>query len=176
MTPALTLSPQVGSLLYRLGALSRQLPGSFTLTSALCFPALDRPQGLTAVNVTDTSALLLWQPSYATVDGYLVTYSADTGGFLPFLPPVWQNLASIVPFDLSTDASHLAAASKVEHVSGNLVEFEMGSLTPGTRYTVEVQALKDAQKSDSAVTEFTTSKNHRRKEKSVLYVSSSSFE
>lgn len=51
------------------------------------FPALDRPQGLTAVNVTDTSALLLWQPSYATVDGYLVTYSADTGGFLPFFPP-----------------------------------------------------------------------------------------
>ncbi|XP_075885598.1 tenascin-like isoform X3 [Nelusetta ayraudi] len=96
-------------------------PSTDTVTTAL-----DRPQGLTAVNVTDTSALLLWQPSYATVDGYLVTYSADT------------------------------AASKVEHVSGNLVEFEMGSLAPGTRYTVEVQAVKDSQKSDSAVTEFTT--------------------
>lgn len=81
-----------------------------------------------------------------------------------------------MPFDLSTDASHLAAASKVEHVSGNLVEFEMGSLAPGTRYTVEVQAVKDSQKSDSAVIEFTTSKTHRRKEKSVLYASSSSFE
>lgn len=38
----------------------------------------------------------------------------------------------------------------------------MGSLAPGTRYTVEVQAVKEAQKSDSAVTEFTTSKEHRR--------------
>lgn len=38
----------------------------------------------------------------------------------------------------------------------------MGSLAPGTRYTVEVQAVKEAQKSDSAVTEFTTSKAHRR--------------
>lgn len=49
-------------------------------TSVLCLAALDRPQGLTVTNVTDTSALLLWQPTYATVDGYLITYSADTGG------------------------------------------------------------------------------------------------
>ncbi|XP_055369202.1 tenascin isoform X2 [Betta splendens] len=88
--------------------------------------ALDRPQGLTAVNVTDTSALLLWQPSVATVDGYVITYRADS------LSPA------------------------VEHVSGNIVEFEMNSLAPATRYTVGVHALKDAQKSDSAVTEFTT--------------------
>ncbi|XP_029300908.1 tenascin-like isoform X2 [Cottoperca gobio] len=88
--------------------------------------ALDRPQGLTAANVTDTSALLLWQPSVATVDGYIITYSGD----------------SVFPV--------------VEHVSGNTVEFEMHSLVPGTHYTVEVHAMKDAQKSDSAVTEFTT--------------------
>lgn len=56
-------------------------------TSVPSLAALDRPQGLTAVNVTDTSALLLWQPTYATVDGYLVTYSADTGGFFPLPPP-----------------------------------------------------------------------------------------
>lgn len=87
---------------------------------------LDRPQGLTAMNVTDTSALLLWQPSVATVDGYVISYSADT------VSPV------------------------VEHVSGNTVEFEMGSLVPATHYTVGVHAVKDAQKSASAVTEFTT--------------------
>uniref|UniRef100_A0A673B1S5 Zmp:0000000846 n=1 Tax=Sphaeramia orbicularis TaxID=375764 RepID=A0A673B1S5_9TELE len=87
---------------------------------------LDRPQGLTAVNVTDSSALLLWQPSVATVDGYVITYSADT------VSPV------------------------VEHVSGNTVEFEMGSLVPATHYTVGVHAVKEAQKSASAVTEFTT--------------------
>ncbi|KAK5901155.1 hypothetical protein CgunFtcFv8_026053 [Champsocephalus gunnari] len=88
--------------------------------------ALDRPQGLTAANVTDTSALLLWQPSVATVDGYIITYSADS------VSPV------------------------VEHVSGNTVEFEMGSLVPATHYTVGVHAMRDAQKSDSADTDFTT--------------------
>ncbi|XP_030291534.1 tenascin-like isoform X3 [Sparus aurata] len=96
-------------------------PSTDTVTTAL-----DRPQGLTAVNVTDSSALLLWQPSVATVDGYVITYSAD----------------SVSPM--------------VEHVSGNVVEFEMGSLVPGTHYTVGVHAMKEAQKSDSAVTEFTT--------------------
>uniref|UniRef100_A0A7N5ZSK7 Zmp:0000000846 n=1 Tax=Anabas testudineus TaxID=64144 RepID=A0A7N5ZSK7_ANATE len=93
-------------------------PSTDTVTTAL-----DRPQGLTVINVTDTSALLLWQPSVATVDGYVITYSAD---------------------------------SVVEHVSGNTVEFEMGTLVPGTPYTVGVHAMKEAQKSDSAVTEFTT--------------------
>nr|XP_046231815.1 tenascin-like isoform X2 [Scatophagus argus] len=96
-------------------------PSTDTVTTAL-----DRPQGLTAVNVSDTSALLLWQPSVATVDGYVITYSASS------------------------------ASSLVEHVSGNTVEFEMGSLVPGTHYTVGVHAVKEAQKSASAVTEFTT--------------------
>ncbi|XP_035811952.2 tenascin isoform X3 [Amphiprion ocellaris] len=96
-------------------------PSTDTITTAL-----DRPQGLTAVNVTDTSALLLWQPSVATVDGYVITYSADS------VSPV------------------------VEHVSGNIVEFEMGSLVPATHYTVGVHAVKQVQKSSSAVTEFTT--------------------
>ncbi|XP_068562638.1 tenascin isoform X2 [Cebidichthys violaceus] len=88
--------------------------------------ALDRPQSLTAANVTDTSALLMWQPSVATVDGYVITYTADT-------------------------VSHM-----VEHVSGNTVEFEMGSLVPGTHYSVGVHAMKEAQRSDPAVTDFTT--------------------
>lgn len=47
--------------------------------SCSCPTGLDRPRGLTAVNVTDTSALLLWQPSVATVDGYVITYTADSG-------------------------------------------------------------------------------------------------
>lgn len=50
----------------------------------------------------------------------------------------------------------LTASPMVEHVSGNIVEFEMGSLVPGTHYTVGVHAVKETQKSDSAVTEFTT--------------------
>uniref|UniRef100_A0A672Z1G7 Tenascin-like n=1 Tax=Sphaeramia orbicularis TaxID=375764 RepID=A0A672Z1G7_9TELE len=49
-------------------------PGSDSVTTAL-----DKPRGLTAVNITDTEALLLWQPAIATVDGYVITYSADSG-------------------------------------------------------------------------------------------------
>ncbi|XP_069558442.1 tenascin-like isoform X4 [Brachyistius frenatus] len=96
-------------------------PNTDTITTAL-----DKPQGLTAVNVTDTSALLLWQPSVATVEGYVITYSAES------VSPV------------------------VKHVSGNIVEFEMSSLVPGTHYTAGVHAVKEAQKSASSVTEFTT--------------------
>uniref|UniRef100_A0A8C2L300 Zmp:0000000846 n=1 Tax=Cyprinus carpio TaxID=7962 RepID=A0A8C2L300_CYPCA len=50
---------------------SEPVPDTFTT-------ALDMPHSLIAVNVTDTNALLLWQPAVATVDGYVITYSADT--------------------------------------------------------------------------------------------------
>ncbi|XP_038827313.1 tenascin-like [Salvelinus namaycush] len=96
-------------------------PGAENITTAL-----DRPQALSAVNVTDTTALLLWQPAQATVDGYVITYSAD----------------SVTPV--------------MEHVSGNTVEFEMGSLVPATHYTVGVYAMREAQKSGTITTEFTT--------------------
>uniref|UniRef100_A0A8C5HM41 Tenascin-like n=1 Tax=Gouania willdenowi TaxID=441366 RepID=A0A8C5HM41_GOUWI len=98
-------------------------PGSNSLTTAL-----DKPRGLTAVNITDTDALLLWQPAIATVDGYVITYSADTG----MLSPV------------------------TERVSGNVVEFEMSSLTPATHYTVKVYAVRELAKSAATTTDFTT--------------------
>ncbi|XP_064799004.1 tenascin isoform X2 [Oncorhynchus masou masou] len=96
-------------------------PGTENITTAL-----DRPQALSAVNVTDTTARLLWQPAQATVDGYVITYSADS------VSPV------------------------MEHVSGNTVEFEMGSLVPATHYTIGVYAMREAQKSGTITTEFTT--------------------
>uniref|UniRef100_A0AAZ3NSE2 Tenascin C n=1 Tax=Oncorhynchus tshawytscha TaxID=74940 RepID=A0AAZ3NSE2_ONCTS len=96
-------------------------PGSSSVTTAL-----DKPRGLTAVNITDTQALLHWQPAIATVDGYVITYSADT------VSPV------------------------MERVSGNIVEFEMSSLTPATHYTVKVYAMRASAKSAVTTTEFTT--------------------
>uniref|UniRef100_A0A3B5BJV0 Tenascin-like n=1 Tax=Stegastes partitus TaxID=144197 RepID=A0A3B5BJV0_9TELE len=96
-------------------------PGSDSVTTAL-----DKPRGLTAVNITDTEALLLWQPAIATVDGYVITYTAD----------------SVAPV--------------MERVSGNVVEFEMSSLTPATHYTVKVYAVRDLAKSAATTTEFTT--------------------
>ncbi|KAJ8379675.1 hypothetical protein SKAU_G00004530 [Synaphobranchus kaupii] len=96
-------------------------PGSSTVTTAL-----DKPSGLTAMNITDTEALLLWQPAIATVDGYVITYSSDT------------------------------VAPVMERVSGNIVEFEMSSLTPATHYTVKIYAVRQAQKSAATSTDFTT--------------------
>ncbi|KAK7163953.1 hypothetical protein R3I94_002621 [Phoxinus phoxinus] len=98
---------------------SEPVSGTFTT-------ALDTPRSLTAVNVSDTSALLLWQPAVATVDGYIITYSADT------VPPI------------------------SEQVSGNTVEFEMTSLAPATEYTVNVYATRNREKSVPATTDFTT--------------------
>uniref|UniRef100_A0AAY4EAD7 Tenascin C n=1 Tax=Denticeps clupeoides TaxID=299321 RepID=A0AAY4EAD7_9TELE len=96
-------------------------PVTDTLTTAL-----DMPRSLTAVNITDSDALLLWQPSVATVDGYVITYTTDTG------------------------------TPMVERVSGNIVEFEMNSLTPASQYIVNVYGTKGDLKSPSATTEFTT--------------------
>ncbi|XP_034026895.1 tenascin isoform X1 [Thalassophryne amazonica] len=96
-------------------------PGSDSVATAL-----DKPRGLTAVNITDGEALLLWQPAIATVDGYVITYSADT------------------------------VAPVMERVSGNVVEFHMSSLTPATRYTVKVYTVRDLAKSTATTTEFAT--------------------
>ncbi|XP_072228122.1 tenascin-like [Leuresthes tenuis] len=117
MIPGKTYQVTVSAL----KGLEESEPNTDTVTTAL-----DSPQGLTAVNVTDTSALLLWQPSVATVDAYVIIYRADS------VSPV------------------------VEHVSGNIVEFEMNSLVPGTHYTAGVHGVKEAKKSASTVTEFTT--------------------
>lgn len=98
---------------------SEPVSGTFTT-------GLDTPRSLTVVNVTDSSALLFWQPAVATVDGYMITYSADT------VPPI------------------------SEQVSGNTVEFEMNSLAPATQYTVSVYAIRDREKSLPAAADFTT--------------------
>ncbi|XP_077354316.1 tenascin-like isoform X9 [Festucalex cinctus] len=86
--------------------------------------ALDRPQGLTTVNITDSSARLQWKPSVASVDGYVITYNSE----------------SVAPI--------------VERVSGT--ELEIASLLPGTHYSVELFATREAQMSASVLTEFTT--------------------
>ncbi|CAL8320307.1 unnamed protein product [Lota lota] len=101
--------------------LDESYPSTDTFTTAL-----DGPRALDVLNITETSALLLWAPSTAIVDGYVITYTTDS------VSPV------------------------MEHVSGNTVEFEMGSLVPATEYTVSVYAMKDGQKSGSATVDFTT--------------------
>uniref|UniRef100_A0A8C1IWF1 Tenascin C n=1 Tax=Cyprinus carpio TaxID=7962 RepID=A0A8C1IWF1_CYPCA len=74
MLPNLTPGVTYQVTVIAVKGLEESEPGSDRVTTAL-----DKPRGLTAVNITDTEALLLWQPSIATVDGYVITYSADSG-------------------------------------------------------------------------------------------------
>ncbi|KAJ7988533.1 hypothetical protein DPEC_G00324560 [Dallia pectoralis] len=96
-------------------------PATDTITTAL-----DMPQGLSAVNVTETTAQLSWQPPEAVVDDYVITYSADS------VSPV------------------------MKRISGSTVEFEIGHLVPDTDYTVEMYATREELKSGTTTTKFTT--------------------
>uniref|UniRef100_A0A672RLY8 Tenascin-like n=1 Tax=Sinocyclocheilus grahami TaxID=75366 RepID=A0A672RLY8_SINGR len=152
----------------------RQTPAVSFNTST----ALDTPRSLTAVNVTDTKALLLWQPAVATVDGYVITYSADTGEETPLL--LYFGTLLSLP-DMSTTRNKPTSVVQLlffitlsfiesflilvfictvppisEQVSGNTVEFEMSSLAPATQYTVNVYAIRNREKSTPATTDFTT--------------------
>ncbi|KFV72707.1 Tenascin-R, partial [Dryobates pubescens] len=88
--------------------------------------ALDSPSGLVVVNITDSEALATWQPAIAAVDNYVVSYASEDE------PEVTQM------------------------VSGNTVEYDLKGLQPATEYTLSVHALKDAQRSETLSTQFTT--------------------
>ncbi|NWU65047.1 TENA protein, partial [Pterocles burchelli] len=94
--------------------------------TALATTALDSPSGLVVVNITDSEALATWQPAIAAVDNYVVSYASEDE------PEVTQM------------------------VSGNTVEYDLKGLRPATEYTLSVHALKDAQKSETLSTRFTT--------------------
>ncbi|NXU59687.1 TENA protein, partial [Turnix velox] len=94
--------------------------------SGILKTALDSPSGLVVVNITDSEALATWQPAIAAVDNYVVSYISEDE------PEVTQM------------------------VSGNTVEYDLKGLQPATEYTLSVHALKDAQKSETLSTQFTT--------------------
>ncbi|NXK68846.1 TENA protein, partial [Sylvietta virens] len=88
--------------------------------------ALDSPSGLVVLNITDSEALATWQPAIAAVDNYVVSYSSEQE------PEVTQM------------------------VSGNTVEYDLQGLQPATEYTLSIHAQKDAQRSQTLSTHFTT--------------------
>nr|AAA49084.1 200 kd tenascin precursor [Gallus gallus] len=94
--------------------------------SGILKTALDSPSGLVVMNITDSEALATWQPAIAAVDNYIVSYSSEDE------PEVTQM------------------------VSGNTVEYDLNGLRPATEYTLRVHAVKDAQKSETLSTQFTT--------------------
>ncbi|XP_075691657.1 tenascin isoform X1 [Rhinoderma darwinii] len=96
-------------------------PASDTLTTAL-----DSPSGLRAINVTDFEALALWRPSLASVDNYVISYSAKN-----------------------------APAVEVT-VSGNTVENDIIGLQPATEYLLKMYAVRGPLRSREISTIFTT--------------------
>ncbi|XP_078498121.1 tenascin isoform X2 [Lissotriton helveticus] len=102
-------------------ALDESGPISGPLTTAL-----DSPSGLKAVNITETDAIALWQPSIASVDNYVLSYAADN--------------------DPET----------TETISGNNVESDITGLQPSTQYTLTIYAVRGSQKSATLSTKFTT--------------------
>uniref|UniRef100_A0A667XDE2 Tenascin Ca n=1 Tax=Myripristis murdjan TaxID=586833 RepID=A0A667XDE2_9TELE len=141
-------------------------------------PALDKPQGLTAVNVTDTSALLLWQPSVATVDGYVITYSGSSGVFLIMVGPCVSDVdppRDLAASNIQTDSATVtwkppraavtgytltfsSADATVREVvlSPTATSYSMSDLTGSTEYTVRLQAIVGPQKSRPVSTIFST--------------------
>ncbi|XP_056360992.1 tenascin isoform X1 [Oenanthe melanoleuca] len=94
--------------------------------SGILKTALDSPSGLVVVNITDSEALATWQPAIAAVDNYVVSYSSEE------------------------------EAEVTQLVSGNTVEYDLKGLQPATEYTLRVHAQKDAQRSETLSTRFTT--------------------
>ncbi|XP_063288385.1 tenascin isoform X3 [Pelobates fuscus] len=96
-------------------------PASGVLTTGL-----DSPSGLRAINVTESEALAVWQPSLASVDNYVLSYSAKNA------PVVTQTLSS------------------------NTVENDIIGLQPATEYTLKMYAVRGQLRSPEMSTQFTT--------------------
>ncbi|XP_078082775.1 tenascin isoform X2 [Mustelus asterias] len=88
--------------------------------------ALDGPSELRVLKVTDSEALLVWKPTIAAVDEYILTYSAE--GDSPI----------------------------TKRVSGDQIQFELSALLPGTLYTVRIHAVKGSLESSVSSTTFMT--------------------
>ncbi|XP_053577966.1 tenascin-X [Bombina bombina] len=90
------------------------------------------PRSLRALDVTEESALLRWDPPLGPVDNYLVTYTAEN------IHTVTQN----------TD--------------GDRTEYRLTGLQPHSEYTASVQSIHGSKISPPATTSFTTSDNSPR--------------
>ncbi|XP_015249511.1 PREDICTED: tenascin-like isoform X2 [Cyprinodon variegatus] len=91
----------------------------------------DPPTNLQAVNVNDTTALLLWRPALATVDKYTIVYGSGSGSELRLT------------------------------VSGNAAEQQLSGLEGSTTYTVTVTSQLGSLESSPATTSFTTKSSSR---------------
>ncbi|XP_067868790.1 tenascin isoform X7 [Heterodontus francisci] len=88
--------------------------------------ALDSPLELEVVKVTDSEALLVWKPTIAAVDEYIITYNTD------------------------------GDSTVIKRVSGDMVQTQLTALIPSTLYTVWIHAVKGSLESSTSSATFTT--------------------
>ncbi|KAM4539225.1 uncharacterized protein tnxbb isoform 1-T1 [Odontesthes bonariensis] len=86
----------------------------------------DPPTSLQSMNVTDTTALLVWRPALAAIDKYAIVYGSGTGSELRIT------------------------------VSGNAAEQQLSGLEGSTTYTVTITSQLGNLESSPATTSFTT--------------------
>ncbi|XP_037548970.1 tenascin [Nematolebias whitei] len=97
----------------------------------------DPPTDLQAMNVTDSTALLLWRPALAAVDKYAIVYGSGTG-------------------------THHSYSELRITVSGNAAEHQLHGLEESTTYTITISSQLGSLESSPATTSFTTSSTSAR--------------
>ncbi|MFT7811327.1 tenascin-like isoform X2 [Arapaima gigas] len=121
--PLSTLSP--GSS-YEVSVISTQGADESDPLKGVIVTAPDPPTDLRVINVTDTSALLLWRPALAAVDQYIIVYGSEKGS------------------DVTVT------------VSGNTAEQQLKGLRGSSLYKVTVTSQLGDQRSRGATTQFIT--------------------
>ncbi|KAI1232057.1 Tenascin [Lamprotornis superbus] len=106
--------------------LVKLVPGVDYNVSIISVKGFEESEPISGILKTDSEALATWQPAIAAVDNYVVSYSSKEE------PEVTQL------------------------VSGNTVEYDLKGLQPATDYTLSIHARKDAQRSQTLSTHFTT--------------------
>ncbi|XP_057675356.1 tenascin-like isoform X1 [Corythoichthys intestinalis] len=99
---------------------------------------LDRPQGLAAFNITDSSASLQWQPSVAAVDDYMISYSSESASpIVERVSGTELKMASLLP---GTRYNVELFATKGEQMSASvLTEFTTKVDPPRDLVAVNIQ-------------------------------------
>ncbi|XP_069604649.1 tenascin isoform X1 [Ranitomeya imitator] len=111
---------------YRVSLVSVKGTEESTPASGSLTTALDSPSGLRAINVTDSEALAVWKPSLASVDNYVISYSAKNAPAVEYT------------------------------VSGNNVENDIIGLQPSTEYILKMYAVRGPHRSREISAIFTT--------------------
>lgn len=119
-----------------------------------CFPKVpDSPTELKVLNITDTKALLVWKPSQAKVDSYILSYGSSKckSGALDWPVPHYHDFSSVFFFCFIAPNVTVTVT-----LSGNTVEHQLRSLQRSSLYVVKITSQVSRLQSSPVSTTFTT--------------------